>query len=130
MRGRFLFAPLMATALIAGSSSADVSIGINFSAPPALIAVPSSPVVYAPSAPVNYFSYGGQYYVFNNNVWYAGPAYNGPWTVVAVNAVPPPVLAVPVRYYRAAPPAWNSWRRDAPPRWGPPPHSHGNGKHG
>ena len=27
MRGRFLFAPLMATALMAGSSGADVSIG-------------------------------------------------------------------------------------------------------
>ena len=125
MRGRFLFAPLMATALMAGSSGADVSIGINFSAPPALVAVPSSPVVYAPSVPGNYFSYGGQFYVFNNNVWYAGPAYNGPWTVVVASAVPPPVLAVPVRYYRSQPPGWKKWRPDAPPHWGPPGHAHG-----
>ena len=125
MRGRFLFASLMATALMAGSSGADVSIGINFSAPPALVAVPSSPVVYAPSVPVNYFSYGGQFYVFNDNVWYAGPAYNGPWTVVVAGAVPPPVLAVPVRYYRSQPPGWKKWRPDAPPHWGPPGHAHG-----
>ena len=33
-----------------------------------------------------------------------GPRYNGPWMVA--QPVPPPVLAVPVRYYQVPPPAW------------------------
>jgi hypothetical protein len=118
---------------VAGTTSANVSvgIGINFLAPPPLVAVPSSPVMYAPSVSFNYFSYGGQFYVFTNGAWYVGPGYNGPWMVIATAAVPAPILAVPVRYYRAPPPAWRSWHREAPPPWGPGPGRHlGHTKHG
>ena len=73
--------------------------------------------MYAPGAPANYFFYGGQYYVYARGLWYLSPGYNGPWVVVAPGAVPPPILAVPVRYYRVRPRAWRGWHRDAPPHW-------------
>ncbi len=97
----------------------SVNIGINLPAPPRLVVIPSSPVVYAPSVEANYFSFGGQFYVFTNGYWYAGPRYNGPWTVVAPEFVPRPILSVPVRYYRVPPPAWGHSRREAPPQWEP-----------
>ena len=95
----------------------SVSIGINFPAPPALVAVPRSAVMYAPAAPANYFYYAGRYYVFVNGVWYVSRGYNGPWFAVAPEYVPVPILRVPVRYYRVPPRAWRRWHRERPPRW-------------
>jgi hypothetical protein len=97
----------------------SVNIGINLPTPPSLVIVPGTPVAYAPALPANYFSYGGQYYVFSSNAWYVAPRYNGPWVVVSPAYVPLPILSVPVRYYRVAPPHWKQWRREAPPRWDP-----------
>jgi hypothetical protein len=91
-----------------------VPLGINLPAPPALAVVPGFPVYYAPTLPYNYFMYANVYYVFLNNQWYYAPTYNGPWVRIAVAQVPPPILAVPVEYYRA-PPA--HWTRPGPPPW-------------
>jgi len=95
----------------------SVSIGIDLPGPPALVPVPGTVVTYAPGVPANYFFYGGQYYVFANGGWYVSGGYNGPWLVVAPELVPRPILAIPVRYYRARPPAWRGWRVSAPPHW-------------
>lgn len=95
----------------------SVNIGINLPAPPALVAIPSSPVTYAPSVGANYFFYGGEYWVFSNGAWYASRGHNGPWAVVGPEFVPRPILGVPVQYYHVPPPAWRGWRRDAAPRW-------------
>lgn len=48
----------------------SVNLDFNLGAPPALVAIPGTPVLYAPSVPANYFFYGGRYYVFANGVWY------------------------------------------------------------
>ena len=103
----------------AGQAQVSVNIGINLPAPPSLVIIPSTPVAYAPAAPANVFFYGGQYYVFTNDVWYLGPTHHGPWAVVAPAFVPVPILMLPVRYYRVPPPHWKHVRRDAPPPWGP-----------
>jgi hypothetical protein len=113
---------LVSTALIVAPMPADAAVSINFGftlpAPPVLVPVPGAPVVtYAPDVRGNFFQYGGQYYVFSNGGWYVGPAYNGPWQVVAREYVPRPILTVPVRYYPAPPVAWKHYRHDAPPRW-------------
>jgi len=100
-----------------GRAGVSVNIGIDLPAPPELVAVPASPVMYAPGTPANYFFYGGQYYVFTSGVWYASPGYNGPWVAVAPAYVSRPILAVPVGYYRVPPPAWRGWRREAAPHW-------------
>lgn len=95
-----------------------VEIGINVPVYPELVRVPGYPVYYDPRASVNYFFYDGAYWVYERDNWYASSWYNGPWQLVAPEAVPLYVLRVPVRYYRRPPPYFHGWRADAPPRWG------------
>ena len=107
---------------LVGSSSpvhaqVSVNIGINLPAPPQLVPVPASPVMYAPGVAANYFVYEGQYYVLTNGAWYVSRGHNGPWVLLAPEYIPRPILAVPVQYYRVPPPAWREWRREAAPHW-------------
>jgi hypothetical protein len=113
---------VMATVLgPAGLAQAQVSvdIGIHLGSPPQLVAVPSSPVMYAPAVTGNFFFYAGQYYVYRRGAWYAGPRHDGPWAVVRPEFVPRPILSVPVKYYRVPPPEWKRWHAEAAPRWQP-----------
>jgi hypothetical protein len=82
-----------------GHAQVTVNIGINLPAPPQLVPVPATPVMYAPSVGANYFFYGSEYYVFANGGWYVSPRHNGPWTLLAPEFVPRPILMVPVQYY-------------------------------
>ena len=94
-------------------AEADVRVNVNIgppppppivvAAPPRVVVVPGSPVYYAPDANVNLFVYGGRYYTFHEGAWFVGPKHGGPWTFIAVDRVPQPVVAVPVKYYRVAP---------------------------
>ncbi len=95
-----------------------VSIGINLPVYPELVPVPGYPVYYAPQVNSNYFFYDGMYWVYQGDNWYASSWYNGPWALVAPEAVPLFVLRVPVRYYRRPPTYFRGWRSDAPPHWG------------
>jgi len=119
----------LAAASALGRAGVRFSIGIGLPAPPPLVPVPASPVLYAPGTPANYFFYAGQYWVFAHGVWYVSAGYNGPWAIVGPAYVPPRILAVPVRYYRVPPRAWSGWRRDAAPHWAvarrPPLREHG-----
>lgn len=123
MLRRMTLGGLVVVALVASAASAQaqvsVNIGISLPAPPSLVIIQGTPVAYAPALPANYFFYGGQYYVFASGVWHVGPRYNGPWVVVPPAYVPLPILTVPVRYYRAPPPHWKRWKREAPPQWDP-----------
>jgi hypothetical protein len=76
---------------------------IAFVAPPPLVVVPGTPVYYAPSLSVNFFAYGRRYYTHHNGAWFVAGNYGGPWTFIAVDRVPRPVLAVPVSYYKVRP---------------------------
>ncbi len=118
---------LLALLIFSGPARArvNVQIGINLGTPPQLLPVPGTAVMYAPAVPGNYFFYGGQYYVFVNGAWYLSGGYNGPWVVVAPEYVPPPILGVPLGYYRVRPRAWRGWAHEAPPHWPP-----GWGRHG
>jgi hypothetical protein len=95
-----------------------VSIGINLPVYPELVPVPGYPVYYAPQVSSNYFFYDGMYWVYQRDNWYASSWYNGPWMLVAPEAIPLFVLRVPVRYYRRPPVYFGGWRSDAPPHWG------------
>jgi hypothetical protein len=110
----------------------NVSIGINIgsppppppivvAAPPQLIVVPGTPVYYAPGLNVNFFFHGGRYYTFHSGSWFVASGHNGPWTFVAFEHVPQPVLAVPVQYYKVRP---GHWKKGGPPPWA----RHGKGK--
>ncbi len=70
---------------------------------PRVTKVPESEVYYVPGASFNLFVFRGHYYSFHRGVWFQGSTHNGPWTVVEMRHVPPPVLAVPARYYRIPP---------------------------
>lgn len=123
MRGRIVIATLVAVALVgsvgAGRAGAGVSIDFNLISQPQLVAVPGTPVAYAPAVPANYFFFNGQYYLFANGGWFVAGGYNGPWLAVPPGYVPGALLAVPVNYYRAAPWQWQHWHRAHPPRWAP-----------
>lgn len=110
----------------------SLSIGINIgspppppppaivvAAPPTLVVVPGSPVHYAPGLSVNYFVYGGQHFTFHNGSWFFAASYGGPWTFVAVERVPQPILAVPVTYYKI-PPGHLKKDKGGPPDWAGP----------
>jgi len=114
-----LFCSTSAAAQVSvGIGLPGVSIGINLPVYPQLVLVPGYPVYYAPRVNSNYFFYDGVYWVYAGDNWYTSAWYNGPWEVVAPDAVPLFVLRVPVRYYRRPPVYFHGWRADGPPRWG------------
>src|SRR5260370_22491115 len=88
-----------------GRAQVSVSIGINLPAPPQLVPVPATPVMYAPAVGANYFFYGSEYYVFAHDGWYVSRGHSGPWNLVAPEFVPRPILLVPVQDYQVPPPA-------------------------
>ena len=101
--------------LMAGAArAADVHVGVHigvpapppivFEAPPRLVIVPGVPrVYYAPDVSVNFFSYGGRYYTYDDGNWFVARDYGGPWSYVAPRYVPQPILVVPHRYYHVPP---------------------------
>jgi hypothetical protein len=111
-----LMAPAPAQVSI-GIGLPGVSIGIHVPAYPALVRVPGQPVYYAPRLQWNYFFYDGLYWVFEGDQWYASFWYDGPWELVAPQAVPVFLLRVPVRYYHRPPPYFAGWNPSRPPRW-------------
>ncbi len=88
---------------------------------PQLVVVPGSAVYYAPNASINFFVYGGQYYSFHEGGWFVATTHGGPWSAVARERVPQPVLAVPVTYYRIPPGHAKKMGRDEAPGRGCPP---------
>lgn len=117
MKRLVLGAVLVLAAAAPVQAQVHVDIGIHLPGPPAFVVVPGARVYYAPRGPANVFFYANQYWVFVDGAWYVGPAWSGPWVVVAAPYVPLPILQVPVRYYPVPPAHWKGWRRDAPPRW-------------
>lgn len=95
----------------------SVSIGINLPSYPQMARVPGYPVYYASGVNSNLFFYDGMYWAYQGDNWYASSWYNGPWEMVSPYFVPQYVLRVPVRYYRSPPRHFNSWSRNAAPRW-------------
>ncbi len=106
--------------VVAPPPPTTVSIDIDIGRRPALAVVPGTSVYYAPHLSYNYFAYGGRFYVYRHDVWLSARAYNGPWTAIALERVPRPILGVPVKYYKAPPGHWKE-------KHGPPPWSHGKG---
>jgi hypothetical protein len=106
-------------------------------APPGYLAPPPPPAVYtARDLPYNYFVYQKYHYLYHEGRWFRARRHSGPWTVLAINQVPRPVLAVPVERYKVRP---EHWEHHGPPPWA---HErerererdrhadHGRGKHG
>lgn len=108
----FVLLPFAAPLLMAAPADADVNIGITvgtpppaivLATPPQLVVVPGTAVAYAPGVDFNLFFFGGRYYSLHQGVWFHASTGKGPWTMIATDRVPQPVLAVPVSYYRVPP---------------------------
>jgi hypothetical protein len=56
-----------------------------------------------PGASFNVFVYGGRYYSYHHGTWFHAPRHGAAWSVVALDAVPAPVRAVPVKHYKIPP---------------------------
>jgi len=93
-------------------SSADTTVNVNIgppppivvAAPPPLVVVPGVPVVsYVPSVQADVFVYQHQWYYAHEGHWWVGRSYRGPWVLVGPGRLPPPIVAVPVRYYKVPP---------------------------
>lgn len=114
MRARMLILGLFVAGalwLVPLPGTAQITIGIDIGtpplpapprilipAPPQLVIIPGTAVSYAPAMPYDYFLYGGKHYLYREGAWFSAPAHRGPWTVVAVERVPQPILRVPVTY--------------------------------
>lgn len=127
MRARLLCMGLLvagALGLVAAPGAAQINIGITVGTPPPprlvipvppqLVVIPQTQVFYAPAAPYNYFFYSGKYYVSHEGAWFVAPAHQGPWTFVAVERVPKPLLRVPVAYYKVP---HGHRQKEGPPPW-------------
>jgi hypothetical protein len=97
-----------------------VSVDISIGSRPALAVVPGTSVYYSPHVSYNYFAYGKHFYLYHDEMWLRAGSHNGPWTVIALEQVPRPILAVPVKYYKAPPEHWKK-------KHGPPPWAHAKG---
>ena len=129
-RSRLLAVAVATYALTSGAIAADavdLSVGLNVRVPappvvvaaPPLVVMPGSPVQVVPSASFNLFVYHGRYYSFHNGSWFIAAGPGAPWTVGAVDAVPAPVRAVPVKHYKIPP--GHAKRMDTPDGgWCPP----------
>jgi hypothetical protein len=120
---RWLMLAAAAAALwSAGSAAAmdvkiDIGLGVPpvvLTTPPVLVVVPGTSVYYAPDVSANLFVYKGRYYTVANGVWLMAPGYNGPWAVIQIGQVPPPILSVPVEYYKIPP---GHLKKKGPPPW-------------
>lgn len=141
---KLLFVLALAPALggsLAHASNVDFNVGINIgNTPRAVVPVPAPPPVYAPpvvieeppefiappqlgfyaavGVPYDLFFIDSRYYLFRDNVWYAGPNYNGPWVSVRYRALPRALRRHPferVRYYRDA--GFREYRHERSPYW-------------
>jgi hypothetical protein len=64
---------------------------VVFGAPPRFIFSPALGFYVAVDTPYDVVFLDGQYYLWSNGFWYVAPYYNGPWVVVRVGRVPPPL---------------------------------------
>ncbi len=104
-------AAVLGAVAFAAPAQADLDVHVNitppsfgFEAPPRLVVVPGQPRVhYAPDVSVNFFSYGGRYYTYDQGNWFVAGHDRGPWTHVDRGHVPFYVRSVPSRYYRVPP---------------------------
>jgi hypothetical protein len=112
-------AAMLVTTTLATAQDVKIDIGfgvppIVLAAPPQLVVVPGTLVYYAPDVPANCFFHKGRYYTLANGAWFTAPVYNGPWALIQIGQVPPPVLAVPVEYYHIPP---GHLTKQGPPPW-------------
>src|SRR5689334_14128401 len=71
----------------------DVHIGapppVVVYAPPTMVLMPEPQTYVAVGVPYDIYFVSGHYYYLHGGHWFWGPRYEGPWTYVAVEKLPP-----------------------------------------
>ena len=57
--------------------------------PPTMVLLPEPQMYVAVGVPYDIFFVGNRYYYLHDGRWFWGPGYNGPWTFVALESLPP-----------------------------------------
>lgn len=96
---------------------AQTRLEFSISSYPSLILIPGYPVYYDPAQQLNYFFYGGRYWVFYEDGWYYSSWYNGPWTPMAADLVPVFIWRIPLRYYHHRPAYFQGRSANEAPPW-------------
>ena len=68
---------------------APAPVPVIVSEPPLFLTPSSLGFAVAVGVPYDMFYIDGRYYLHQSNVWYAGHRYDGPWTVVVRDRLPP-----------------------------------------
>jgi len=97
-----------------GVETASANLGVHIEGQPPVAAVRGTRVYHAPSLPYNYFVYRHTHYLFHRGIWFSAEDHDGPWTAIAIERVPRPILGVPVTYYKNPP---GYWKKSGPPPW-------------
>ena len=100
-----LIAILLTSGLLAGApepsgGNAVPPSALVVAAPPHLVAVPGSPVLYGSNATYALLAYGGRYDSFHNGAWFFATGPGGSWRPIASTRVPKPVHDVPTAFYK------------------------------
>jgi hypothetical protein len=96
---------------------AQTRLDISISSYPSLILIPGYPVYYDPAQQLNYFFYGGRYWVFHEDGWYYSSWYNGPWIPMEADLVPVFIWRIPLRYYHHRPAYFQGRNANEAPPW-------------
>ncbi len=90
--GLVVFMGLAATPGLA-QVSVNVHIGepppVVVYSPPTMVLMPEPQMYVAVGVPYDIYFVSGRYYYLQSGHWFFGPGYNGPWTYVAVERLPP-----------------------------------------
>lgn len=98
--------------LIVGSTAspahAQVSVNVHIGepppvvvyAPPTMVLMPEPQTYVAVGVPYDIYFVSGRYYYLHKGNWFWGPRYEGPWTYVAVEKLPPGLRTYKVKQLR------------------------------
>ena len=92
-------------------------------APPFLYVIPGTYAYFVADVDADIFFYQGYWYRPYGGRWYSATVYNGPWTFIVTNQVPPVLRNVPPTYRRVPPSSgrlpsndvrnnWRTWERE------------------
>ena len=85
-------------------------LSLSFSSRPRFGLSPGSQVYYGSDIDRDVYSYGDEWYYVDQDSWYRGPSYEGPFVAINFASVPYEVRGVPVRYRRHWSDSWSSNR--------------------
>ena len=94
---------------VARPAPAQVSVNVHIGepppvvvySPPTMVLLPEPQTYVAVGVPYDIYFVSGRYYYLHGGHWFWGPGYNGPWTYVAYETLPPGLRRYKVKQLHA-----------------------------